>query len=125
MHHAGGGTHIGKPPNLQIGGLASAAIGLTACNSLAAPEAATSGRDDLLALGIAPVAATQWLKADPVYRQLDVSKQGRAVFVASTDTVYNAFSFITGLSLPFLLEELTPRLLAAVDGDPGTSTAQA
>lgn len=60
-----------------------------------------------------------------MYWQLDVSKQGRITLVASTDTVYNAFSFITGLNLPFLLEELTPRLLAAVDGDPGTSTAQA
>jgi iron complex transport system substrate-binding protein len=31
-----------------------------------------------------------------------------------------ATSFVTVLSLPYLLEELVPRLALALDGDPGT-----
>ena len=32
-----------------------------------------------------------------------------------------AFSFSSPLSIPFLLDELVPKLAAAVDGDPATA----
>ena len=35
-----------------------------------------------------------------------------------------ASSFVSVLSMPTLIEELVPRLAAAADGDPSTSTAQ-
>ena len=63
------------------------------------------------------------LAADPVYSRLDVSTQGRAVFLNENDTLGKAFSFVTPLSIPYLLDGLVPQLSAAVDGDPTTAAA--
>lgn len=58
-----------------------------------------------------------------VYRALPVHTEGRDVFLSSDgDPLGGATSFVTVLSLPFLIEGLVPRLAAAVDGDPETST---
>ena len=38
--------------------------------------------------------------------------------------VYDATSFVSVLSMPTLMKELAPRLAAAADGDPATSTDQ-
>lgn len=62
------------------------------------------------------------LKRKPVYRDLKVRKEGRDVFIANDDRVYDVTSFPTVLSMPTLVEELVPRLAAAADGDPSTST---
>ena len=64
------------------------------------------------------------LKRNPLYGKLDVSKQERDVFIRGDDRVYDATSFVSVLSMPSLLEELVPRLAAAADGDPATSTDQ-
>jgi iron complex transport system substrate-binding protein len=64
------------------------------------------------------------LKKNPVYSKLKVRKEGRDVFILAKDRVYEATSFPSVLSMPSLLEELVPRLAAAVDGDPSTSTDQ-
>jgi iron complex transport system substrate-binding protein len=64
------------------------------------------------------------LKRDPLYSKLDVAKQDRDVFILAGDRVYEATSFVSVLSMPTLMEELVPRLAAAVDGDPATPTAQ-
>jgi len=60
------------------------------------------------------------LDADPVYSRLGVAQQGRAVFLDETDTLGRAFSFVTPLSIPHLLDALVPQLAAAADGDPAT-----
>jgi iron complex transport system substrate-binding protein len=64
------------------------------------------------------------LKTDPLYKDLTVRKEGRDVFIAGDDRVYDATSFVSVLSMPTLIDELVPRLAAAADGDPSTSTAQ-
>jgi iron complex transport system substrate-binding protein len=64
------------------------------------------------------------LKRAPVYSKLKVRKEGRDVFVTGKDRVYEATSFPTVLSIPLLVKELVPRLAAAADGDPGTTTDQ-
>lgn len=64
------------------------------------------------------------LKKEPLYSKLAVRKEGRDVFILATDRVYEATSFPSVLSMPTLLEELVPRLAAAADGDPSTSTDQ-
>jgi iron complex transport system substrate-binding protein len=64
------------------------------------------------------------LKDDAVYSKLRVRKEGRDVFVRLEDRVYEAMSFPSVLSMPTLMKELTPRLAAAADGDPSTSTDQ-
>jgi iron complex transport system substrate-binding protein len=71
-----------------------------------------------------------WLDADdaegplggPLYAGLPVHTEGREVFLDSfDDPLGGATSFVTPLSLPFLLDGLVPRLAAAVDGDPATA----
>lgn len=59
-----------------------------------------------------------------LFRRLDVATQGRAVWLRDADRATPPFSFLTVLSLPYLLEAFVPRVAAAVDGDPVTSTAQ-
>jgi iron complex transport system substrate-binding protein len=61
-------------------------------------------------------------RAVPQYTGMRVSDEGRDVFVPESDPLYDATSFQTVLSIPFLVEGLTPRLAAAVDGDPSTAT---
>lgn len=57
----------------------------------------------------------------PLYASLSVHTEGREVFIDSYGTTLGgATSFVTVLSLPYLLDELVPRLAAAVDGDPAT-----
>jgi iron-siderophore transport system substrate-binding protein len=46
------------------------------------------------------------------------------VFIRGDDRVCDATSFVSVLSMPTLMNELVPRLAAAADGDPATSTDQ-
>jgi iron complex transport system substrate-binding protein len=64
------------------------------------------------------------LKRNPLYSELKVSKQDRDVFILGDDRVYDSTSFVSVLSMPTLMKELVPRLAAAADGDPATSTDQ-
>ncbi len=65
---------------------------------------------------------SQKIESNPLYTSLNVSTQGRDIFVAGDKekAYYGATSFISVLSLPMLLEGLVPQLAAAVDGDPAT-----
>ncbi|MEV6303406.1 iron-siderophore ABC transporter substrate-binding protein [Actinoplanes sp. NPDC051861] len=65
------------------------------------------------------------IHADPLYAKLDVKTQGREVFLEDGELLGGATSFITPLSLPFLLDGLVPQLAAAVDGDPNTPVVRA
>ncbi len=57
----------------------------------------------------------------PIYETFAVHTEGREVFLDSfDDPLGGATSFISVLSLPFLLDGLVPMLAAAVDGDPTT-----
>ena len=53
----------------------------------------------------------------PIYANLEVHQGNHEVFVALNDEIGGATSLVTVLSLPLLLDELTPRIAAAVDGD--------
>jgi iron complex transport system substrate-binding protein len=56
----------------------------------------------------------------PLYAQLNVAKQGREVFLNSSEPLGGATSFISVLSLPYLLDGLLPKITVALDGDPAT-----
>jgi iron complex transport system substrate-binding protein len=57
----------------------------------------------------------------PVYQTLPVHTEAREVFVDSYDNgLGTATSFVTPLSLEFLLDGIVPKLAAAIDGDPDT-----
>ena len=64
------------------------------------------------------------IKDDALYAKLKVNREDRDVFIGGKDRVYDATSFVSVLSMPTLMEELVPRLAAAADGDPETSTDQ-
>lgn len=64
------------------------------------------------------------LRKDPSYGGLKVVKEGREVYVKETDDYGNAISFVSVLSLPYVIERLVPQLAAAVDGDAGTKVEQ-
>jgi iron complex transport system substrate-binding protein len=57
----------------------------------------------------------------PVYSSLKVHTEGREVMLDSYKSpLGGATSFVTVLSLPYLLDKLVPMLATAVDGDPST-----
>ena len=55
----------------------------------------------------------------PLRQSLAFATEGREVF--ADFEVSGAFSFSSPLSIPYLLDELVPKLAAAVDGDPATA----
>jgi iron complex transport system substrate-binding protein len=63
------------------------------------------------------------LKNDPLLKNLAVSKEGRQVYIEENYDVplYGAVSFVSVLSLPIVLDQLVPKLAAAVDGNPATT----
>jgi len=75
---------------------------------------------DVLLWFAASAAEEKKFTSGKVYQQLGVSKEERTLFIKPGDKIENPFSFITVLSLPFLVENLTPMLSRAVDGDPAT-----
>lgn len=59
--------------------------------------------------------------AATLYESLPVHTDGREVHLSSFDSVLGgATSFVTVLSLPFLIEGIVPMMAQAVDGDPST-----
>jgi iron complex transport system substrate-binding protein len=78
-------------------------------------------RDALVWLVKDPAADKAKMHADRVYGALRVAKEGRDVFIDDGESDGHAFTFVSVLSLPFLLEKLVPQLAAAVDGNPSTT----
>lgn len=66
----------------------------------------------------------QKLHKDASYKDLKVAKEGREVFVDETSDYGHATSFVSVLSLPYVIERLAPQLAAAVDGSPATKVGQ-
>jgi iron complex transport system substrate-binding protein len=56
----------------------------------------------------------------PLYQGLDAVKEGRVVNLVDPE-LSGAMSFNSPLSIPYALEQIVPRLAAAIDGDPATS----
>lgn len=57
----------------------------------------------------------QVIRDRPTYRRLAVRQKGREVFVDEGTTLGQAVSFISVLSIPYLLDELVPQLSTAVE----------
>jgi iron complex transport system substrate-binding protein len=64
------------------------------------------------------------LRQDPLYADLKVAKEDREVFVKESSDYGNSVSFVSVLSLPYMLERLVPQLSAAVDGKPATKVTE-
>lgn len=65
------------------------------------------------------------VQADPLYAKLEVKTEGRDVYLEDEELTGAATSFISVLSLPFLLDKLVPQIAAAVDGNPATAVQRA
>ncbi|AGZ42991.1 iron-siderophore ABC transporter substrate-binding protein [Actinoplanes friuliensis] len=65
------------------------------------------------------------VQADPLYAKLKVKTEGRDIYLENEELVGAATSFISVLSLPFLLDKLVPQMAAAVDGNPATAVVRA
>jgi iron complex transport system substrate-binding protein len=64
------------------------------------------------------------LNKNALYADLKVAKEDREVFVKETSDYGNSVSFVTVLSLPYMLERLVPQLSAAVDGKTDTKVTE-
>lgn len=74
---------------------------------------------DVLTLGL--YGADKAKLADiQVYQALDTVKEGRDILMPELSRANGALSFGSVLSLPVALDEMVPRISAAIDGDPGT-----
>ena len=60
------------------------------------------------------------IQADPLYAKLGVPAEGRDVYLEDGEVLGAATSFISALSIPYLMDNLVPQLAAAVDGNPAT-----
>ncbi|QIN79661.1 ABC transporter substrate-binding protein [Rubrobacter marinus] len=78
---------------------------------------------DVLVWIVNAPAEREALTSDPLYERLTAAREGRDLFLEANDPLAGALSFGTVLSLPYLLDELTPLLQAALDGDPATGAA--
>lgn len=74
---------------------------------------------DVLLLGVYG-GPGEGIAGEGVYQRLRVAREGRDVMLPERSRVNGALSFGSVLSLPLALDELVPRIAAAVDGDPGT-----
>lgn len=77
---------------------------------------------DVLVLGLYG-ASKEDVAGNPVYQGLDVARQGRDILLPERSLVNGALSFGSVLSLPVALDEMAPRLAAAVDGRPDTAVS--
>lgn len=60
----------------------------------------------------------------PLYRGLKVSKEGRDIYVESSGELSGAIGFNSALSLPIVIDQLVPKLAAAIDGNPQTNAGR-
>jgi iron complex transport system substrate-binding protein len=74
---------------------------------------------DVVLWEVGDTASKETIQSDTVYARLDVAQEGRDVFVTDPDLA-GGLALISVLSLPYVVEQLVPKLAAAVDGDPAT-----
>lgn len=68
---------------------------------------------------------TRKLSDDELFQRLGVAKEGRVIQVTADSDFAGALGYNSPLSRPFLLKQVVPQLVAAVDGDPATKVPAA
>ena len=65
-------------------------------------------------------------QVEKVFEGTTAYDEGRWVDISEADgTYYVAHSFVTPLSIPYVLDRYVPQLAAAADGDPATTVPAA
>ncbi|MFW6075639.1 MAG: ABC transporter substrate-binding protein [Chloroflexota bacterium] len=73
---------------------------------------------DVLIIRVGTEEERETLESNELFQQLEVVQDGRTIFfVGVDDPIYGALSFSTVLSLPFAIDELTPLLVEALEGE--------
>jgi len=108
-------TSLGFALPDDLGELAGDEFGAT----LSAEEIDYVDRD--LVVWIDAPADLALLPANDIYRGLRVHTEGRDVFLQSDDVLGAATTFVSVLSLPYLIDGLVPLMAQAIDGDPATT----
>lgn len=80
---------------------------------------------DVLVVGLYGTFADAGAITDPVFQNLRVAQEGRAILLPELSETNGALSFGSVLSLPVALREMTGRLASALDGDPATAVPAA
>ncbi|MCX6462910.1 MAG: iron-siderophore ABC transporter substrate-binding protein [Pseudonocardiales bacterium] len=80
---------------------------------------------DVLVIGLYGQAAIDARVDDPLFAGLTSVREGRAVLLPELSTANGAMTFGSVLSLPAALDEMVPRIAAALDGDPATAVSPA
>ncbi len=102
-----------------------AAIGDKFGKSISAERTDLLDRDALVWLVEGEAPSRELLGKDALYTGLKVAKEKREIFVEDGSDYGAAISFVTVLSLPFVIDRLAPQLTAAVDGNPATEVKPA
>lgn len=92
---------------------------------LLSPEQLGVLEADVLVVGLYGAFADTATIDDPVFANLRVAQEGRAILLPELSEANGALSFGSVLSLPVAVEQLAPRLTAALDGDPSTAVPAA
>jgi iron complex transport system substrate-binding protein len=100
-----------------------AELGFTIPTDIATPDYADVSAEYLERF--ADLDALVWLAQpdeidSPIYPSLAVATEGRDVYVEALGELSGAIGYNSALSLPVVIEQLVPKLAAAVDGDPAT-----
>ena len=76
--------------------------------------------DAIVWLATFPKKDAATLAKDKLYASLAVHTEGREVFIGDNEPLGGAFSFVSVLSLPYMLDNFVPMMKRAIDGDPAT-----
>jgi iron complex transport system substrate-binding protein len=76
--------------------------------------------DAIVWLATFPKKDAATLGKDKLYSSLAVHTEGREVFIGDNEPLGGAFSFVSVLSLPYMLDNFVPLMKRAIDGDPST-----
>ncbi|AUI58653.1 iron-siderophore ABC transporter substrate-binding protein [Amycolatopsis sp. BJA-103] len=102
-----------------------AAIGDKFGKAISAERTDLLDRDALVWLIDTPAKAQEIFGKDALYTGLKVAKEKREILIENEGTYGSAVSFVTVLSLPYVVDRIVPQLAAAVDGDPKTEVKPA
>ena len=76
--------------------------------------------DAIVWLATFPKKDAATLAKDKLYASLAVHTEGREVFIGDNEPLGGVFSFVSVLSLPYMLDNFVPMMKRAIDGDPAT-----
>jgi iron complex transport system substrate-binding protein len=102
-----------------------AVTGDTFGKSISEERAALLDTDALVWLLDKPAADAKKLHDGTLYARQPVVGEGREILVDQSADYGNALSFVSPLSLPYVLQRLVPQLSAAVDGNTATTVPAA